>query len=540
MNRRRAALALAAFGIAAFGAWLRLWSIGAQIVSDDEMHSLNAVRWDSAWQIFTTWYPSDVGNPFALLQDAIGTAVGLNEVTARLPVLAAGLGAVVVLPWLARSALGTRVALTYAALIAVSPQLVYYSRYGRPYMVSTFLAACALFALLRWWRHGEPGAAAAYAVIAPLAIWFSLPVAPVVATPLGVAAVAVLMGRAPCRSRAPIAALTVGLVLGTALLLAPASIGSPGGLVTKIGGGRAGPGVLGPVAGLYAGTSHVPLMLAFWVAAAIGVAVGCARHRAIFAAGAAAIAAAIAGLWITNPVFLESPLVFARYAAGTLPIVLLCVAFGLAEIDRRLNLGPITSVGCVFALLAWGPFPKLYRSPNQFTNHTATQRWFDLPDAPPPPQMSPFYCGVGRRPEPFAIVETPWFYYWSANLFGRYQQVHHRTVYIGMAHPDDPNLERATPRWPFGGPFRFRHFVPLDAKSFGAPANIRYAVVHKDLYREMGQYLFFPEPGFPVPEMLRDLSGRFGAPVFEDDRVVVFRVDGVREPTWSANDTRCP
>lgn len=141
--------------LVAGGALLRVYDIAGQVVADDEMHSLRALRQYTASHLFTHFFGADISTPMALLQRVIGDQVGLSEVTTRLPVLAAGLLALVVLPALARRPFGAPVALAFAALVSISPQLIYYSRYGRPYMVSTLLVFCAVFSFARGWSGGD-------------------------------------------------------------------------------------------------------------------------------------------------------------------------------------------------------------------------------------------------------------------------------------------------------------------------------------------------------------------------------------------------
>lgn len=170
------------------GALLRVYDIAGQVVADDEMHSLRSLKQYTASHVFTHFFGADISTPMALLQRVIGNQVGLSEVTTRLPVLAAGLAALVVLPARARRHFGAPVALVFAALVAISPQLIYYSRYGRPYMVCIVLVFCAVFSFVRWWSEGGWTSAATYVPAGASAVWFSVAVAPSVLTPIGWAA----------------------------------------------------------------------------------------------------------------------------------------------------------------------------------------------------------------------------------------------------------------------------------------------------------------------------------------------------------------
>jgi len=530
------------------GIWLRCWAIGAQIVSDDEMHSLNALLWDSPWTIFTRFYDADISTPMTLAQMAIGATSGLSEVTARLPMLVAGIATLVVLPWLAWRELGALVALVYMGLLSISPQLVFYSRWGRPYMISTLLAGVAIFSFLRWWRTRERGAGAGYVLASTLAIWFSVPAAPSVAVPLAVGALFALSESSPTarrRSLASIGVLAFALVLLVTLLLAPPLWATPSALVAKAGAGHPDRSTMDLVAQLFAGTADSRLVIAFWSVTVVGAVVGLRRWPAITLLALAAIGVQVVAIVVAAPAYAEASGVFARYASSTLPMLLLCAAMAFGALDRVPIVQPSWLVPAVAAavsiglLFARGPLPPLYLAPNGFTNHSRYQSWYSGPGPLSQTKISGFYCALGRQAGAFAILEAPWLYYWAANRFDLYQSVHRKEVYVGFSAPEYSPPYHIS-HWPFGDRLRFERFANLDTEDGLARAHVRYAVVHKDLAAEMGEFLPGVEPPFRAARVIDSLRERHGEPVFEDVQLVAFRVDGTREPRWSEADTRCP
>jgi 4-amino-4-deoxy-L-arabinose transferase-like glycosyltransferase len=116
------------------------------------------------------------------------TVLGVvNELTLRaLPFLAS----VALLPLVyltARRLAGESVALLAAALTAVSPMLLLYSRQVKPYTVDALVAAALLWLALDWLdRPDDPEPARRMAAAVPVAVWASTPAVFVVAGVLGV------------------------------------------------------------------------------------------------------------------------------------------------------------------------------------------------------------------------------------------------------------------------------------------------------------------------------------------------------------------
>lgn len=142
------------------------------------------------------------------------TLASLNETTVRLTPVLFGVASVVLL-WLLAQPLGRWPALAAAALLAVSPAAVYYSRY---FVQETLLAAFTLGALVcaqRWWRTGL----ARWAVAAGAGV--GLMQATKISAPLFLlaAGLALLVAR-PARPAAPRPARHLAFALGTALAVA--------------------------------------------------------------------------------------------------------------------------------------------------------------------------------------------------------------------------------------------------------------------------------------------------------------------------------
>jgi predicted membrane-bound mannosyltransferase len=169
-----AVLGLWILAIAA-GSGLRLWNLSDQVVGGDEMHGVRAAVKGQLVDILRTYQQADPCIPLAgyyhLAIDARGS---LNEAVVRAPALAAGLLALLVIPWLVRSRLGDAGALLLAWLLALSPLLVLYSRLARPYMPVVLVGFVSFLAFDRWAEGEGARWGWLWALCAALAIWLHL------------------------------------------------------------------------------------------------------------------------------------------------------------------------------------------------------------------------------------------------------------------------------------------------------------------------------------------------------------------------------
>jgi len=529
--------------VVAVGTFLRCDRIAAQIVADDEFHSLQAMLAGSPRYIATHFFLYSNSTPQTLLQMAIGRSVGISELTLRLPMLAAGVASLVLLPLWARRLVGSRAALVFATLLAISPQLVYFSRFGRSYMIVTLLVFAAFYAFTRWSRDGGRAHAAAFVACGALAIWFHLFAAPTLAAPFLAGAVDAM--RAPNRRErwarlARLFGLGVALLAALALLAGPALLDFDSRLRSKIGEGHPDRRMLMRGALLLAGTRHAWLAALFWTGVVAGVGVGLSRHQKLSTLLLAALLLQPLAICFISPTQIEIGQVFARYNAWVLPFALLFLALALGALGD-LSVG-ITGkafsrhAGLVLcaALLALGPLPRIesHRYDN-FTNHAELQHRYTEPAPLPDSEIAPFYRMLASEPGEFSIVEVPWVSAWLRNRFRRYQLVHHREVLIGFVRPS--RSPASVDEWPFGGFFRFRRFVDLgDAQTLAsfAQRGVRYVVVHKDLNAEMRHDPFPPSVLPELEPLLERLHSQFGAPVYEDAALSVFRsIENASEPS---------
>jgi hypothetical protein len=564
-SARSLAGAVGAAGIAALvlaaGVVLRFWNLRDQVLGGDELHAVRAALSQPLATLLTTYQLADSCIPLTALDRwLLDRGVALDERLLRLPVLASGLAALVLLPLLVRRRLPPAAWPFFGALVATSPLLVLYSRIARSYMPATLLSFAAVMAFDRWWtpvRADAPAgaggarapaarsgaaAAVAYVVLAALAMWFHLGTAPIVAAPLVFGAVELALGRErgnrrgrrewPWRRLAALGAAAAGLAAACALFLVPA-YPSLARLIAAKRQPQEVPaatwwGVLQLQAGARAG-QRLPALL-FWAAALAGLSALLRRRRRLGCYLLVLVLAQLLGILALSPLGLARLQVLDRYLLPALPVVLLWVAAGLAHPwwPRQGRLGRagqrLGAAGLVVAWLAAGPFADAGFRGSSFMHHNDMVA-FALPRATAPPGGVPRpYLALGGPPGT-SIVELPWPPVWD---FGRcfyvYQEVHGLRVRVAAAAAAPP-----------AGLLRLRNRVSPEPAALLA-SGARWVVVHRDLALEeerLGLPAGAPPPRRMPPALAAELAAagersaaRFaaawGPPAFADAAVAVW------------------
>jgi len=523
--------------------------------------------------LLTTYQLADSCIPLTALDRwLLDRGAALDERLLRLPVLASGLAALVVLPLLVRRRLPPAAWPFFGALVATSPLLVLYSRIARSYMPATLLAFAACMAFESATRlpagvsrdegtrfagdssaRRRHGAAAAYAVLGALAVWFHLGAAPMVAAPLLFGAAELARGRrvfwrdgrspvqdgpAAASERDPearrgwlrLGAMAAGLAAACALFLVPAYPS----LVRLVAAKRHAQDVPAAtwwtVLRLQAGTGQRLPALLFWAAALAGAATLVRSRPRLGSYLLALVAGQALGILLLSPLGLARPQVLDRYLLPVLPVVLLWVAAGLARPwwggqGRFGRAGQL--VGAAGLVLVWasaGPFADPDFRAGSFMHHNDMVA-FVLPRAMAPPSGPPRpYLALGGPPGT-ALVEVPWPPVWD---FGRsfyvYQEIHGLRVLVAAPAADLP-----------AGRLRLRNRVSPEPAALRA-SGARYVVVHRHLAVEEARLRLPPAEPPPrrMPALLAArlaaegermaalLAAAWGPPAFADGDVAIW------------------
>ncbi|MEN8181254.1 MAG: hypothetical protein ABFS46_01830 [Myxococcota bacterium] len=482
---RYPARALRTLGVQA-GLWLPPLLVGAglrgchlpdQILTGDELHAVNGALSLTVGEILRTWtyHGADYSVPLtAFYRFLLDRGVVLSELGFRLPVLAASLATILLVPRLLLPRIGRRSAVVLAWLLALSPMLVLYGRMVRSYAPTVLLACGAVIAFDRWWRGGSRRAAGVYVGLAAGASWLHLGAAPFVLSPFLFATVRFLADGSKQRRRLAGTAALAGATAGAiALLLLPAAE-SLFALAELHGRGRFPPlASWREVAFLQLGTHSTPLLLLLVAIALRGGFVLARREREFLLLLGTLLIGQVAGLVVLAPNFLEAPIVLNRYLLVGLPFLLLLVAVGLATPLPESRAGglPPAQLIVTLGLLGWlfGSGP-LADEEFRWSSFTHAQPFVNFRQQEEHALRVPaFYRELPPGEE--AILEAPWTNV-GTHSFSAYQRVHRRPlrmVTLNRLH-QDPRV-------------RFRNILFPDSDSL-LGSDARWIVVHVDVRQE--------------------------------------------------------
>lgn len=519
----------------ALGVGLRLCQLERQVLLDDEWHAIVKLATAGYGSIATSFGVVDHSIPVTLLFKWVAERGQLSELTMLALPLLAGAASCVLLVLAARRVLALPALAAYAGLLAVSPLLVLYARQARPYAMTLCLTLVALWAAWRWAEGRRPLHAAAYVVASAMAAWMHVIVAPAV---FGVWVYLFLAAairdprdwRAMARTVAP---GVVALALAAALL-APAFVGDWGGLRVKAGAAQVTPESAWRALMMGFGTGSVAFAGAMALLAVVGAASLFKRMPRVSAYVATTLLLQAVAVALSGALWIDQPMVLARYLLVFLPFILLAAAAGFGACCERLlpaapgaaAIAPVALAGVAFA---FGPLAGVLGSPNAFFSHHAYFADFDEAHNPMLPYlragpMPAFYRQLASRaPGEVTLIETPWRFESMFNRQPVFQAVHRQEVKIGfLGGVCPPGAYGEHPRF-FAN--RFRNFVDLAWPDARVRASGDYLVVHRKL--ELGNmtqpWQSYDGKGLPpVAGCLDDFRRRFGEPVFEDDVITVF------------------
>ena len=240
----------------------------------------------------------------------------------------------------------------------------------------------------------------------------------------------------------------------------------------------------------------------------------------VMLAGAAAIAA-------VGPMWIQHPLVLARYALPVLPFLLLFLAEGIVACLQRVPFAPlrVAATAVIAAALLWlGPIPGYFYYPNQFMGHPRFQFDYDPAHNPyvqqlPVNPVPEFYRALAQRPPAtITLIEAPWSFDSTYEPHAWYQEIHRQYVKMGLV--TTVCGVRSFGEYPDSVPgMRMRELVHLSkilaGKSYGAD----YLVMHLVPWRTP------PDAQVDWPDVaacLPAIEAKLGPPVYRDSQITVF------------------
>lgn len=524
--------------IAIGGAALRLDQWAAQVLQDDEWHAVHQVLRRGPAAMFLDFGFSDYSIPLGIYDWTIAHTIGLSETAMRVPMLLCGVATLLLFPLYVARRFGPPTAAVFAALLAISPLLVLYSRMARPYAITLLLGwiAHAAFARHIAALHGRSGAGSAYVAAAAAAAWLHPIIAPFVLAPLLHALAKLPAIPRAQRRRYFVRLLQVALPTGIAMavLLLPPLLANPGAMALKSGVDMLDAGTLVGVWYAWLGTPSS-------VVVAMCIALAASGARAVWQTlpeartGVLGIVLTLLALVATRPIWSFMPLSIARYLLPFLPLLLLAVAVGAVRLAHRIATPPSPArraAALVVALLpgialAWqSPLFEILRRPSAQALHLVHS--FDFRPAMNPyvPHLegiplSPFWAGLAAYPHDSLRVAAAPFYFesydWDAP---RWERTSGQTVLPGLL--TGLCVEQRWGEVPPDPRFRFDNAVHLADRAQLARRGIDYVVWQKPYMRPRdGQFV---PVGGDTAFCERVMLATFGKPVYEDANLIAFRI----------------
>jgi len=518
------------------GASIRLFRIGDQVVIDDEWHALNAVQYHDFGWIFTHFGDSNHSILLSLLYELQYQLTGLNELLLRWPMLLAGCAVLLVFPYMLRHWLNRRERLVLAALLAISPFLIYYSRFARPYSILVLLESGALLMAWHWWNSQQLKHAIGWVLLATVSAWFSAPALIVVTAPFVWFGLLTAQKGVQTGNWAGLARLTaIGVVMLAllAVFLGPALTTQLDALTTKAGQHLIDLDTLPWALSLASGSGRVWVFAPMGLLSLLGLRLLFQRDKAFAGYLLVTGLSAVLVLIVTGAAFALHGNVFLRYLVGLLPFYLAYAAMGLVHASNQLihrtglplAMGTASLVAAIVVLVVTGPVPDWPLKNNQFTAHQnyhfhynperniyseAMDSWY---------QAEPFYEEIAatHTEGEAVIVEAPWYLESYANPLNRQQEVHRQRVVIGFVNGvcAGPLFGELTAGQ---AGMRFRNFVYLQELLDGS-RTADYLVLRR---RGMPEFARVIEMDFDQCEQA--VRTRFGEPWRETESALVFRI----------------
>jgi len=528
------------------GAAVRLAGLRAQILLDDEIHALRVALGRTVEQILSQYPIVDVSVPLTALDRVLlDLGVPLSEVTLRLPSLLAGLLALMLIPWLLRERLPRPVLLLFSLLLALSPWLVFYSRYARPYMLVTLTAFLALVLYRRYAVGGKALDGLGYASFGALSIWLFFLAAPVILAPI-------LWGLLPergtgdearriARRRAGIA--LAGVTILTLLLLAPLLDEILRAVGFHVGphpsaeqGDRSVGGFAGILIGglaLLSGSTHWLGAALFWLFVLRGAWVQRSTDRSLFRFFSFVVLSQLAVMTLALGFRLSHmfPVAFARYLVVLLPILYLWAALGLLAPTQftRTTTGHRTPWLVVVLFLALWLSSGTYKAVVDWGFQTSfagsKQAFAGSLESTGVVRGEPFYAELGQGPTATVVLESPGDEHDSIlALYAENQKIHKRRVLV----TEFPLVD--------GSRLAFRNMVRPGPTAILA-SDASHLVLHVDLFGEVverfGSVPLHLEPRAANHEILArrlalELRDLWGPPDHEDAWILVWDLRRVR------------
>ncbi len=516
-------------GAVIFGAGLRLYQLPGQILFGDEWHAIFAATHFDYSQIVSNFGLSDRSIPITLYYKFAMNSVGLEEWVIRAPFFLSGTLTILVLPLLIRSLVGRFTSNLFAWLLAISPPLIFYSRFARPYSISLFCGFVAVIMFFRWWMAPNWRPAILYVILAAASAYLLLVTLPFVLGPF--LFFLALSLHSPwiqlSHSIKRLTGLGILTLFPLLLLLAPPLYFSFEAVSNKASHSMVQLSVMAEAFKILTGQESLIIITITLMLAITGLIRMCRKSPSFTAYLFALSLIQAVTILILRPMGANAPHILARYMLLALPAMLIFVAAGVEAILAVFH-SPLKKwvrialpVGLCTLFFLEGPILAVNYRPNNATSlmmlvyalkgekyHSILKR---VPE---------FYKNIAiHPPASLTIVEAP--FIWQANHIPLYQKIHRQHILMGLANGLCGKKEAILTSKHIAN---LSSIVDLNSIDELFDEGVNFVVFHKWLQNEVRVTLPAYRSQQDMSNCIERYRTRLGAPLFEDEDITVFEI----------------
>jgi uncharacterized membrane protein len=469
-------------------------------------------------------------------------SIGLSEFILRLPTLVSGLATLVIVPILLQKIINKPVCVIFSWLLAISPVHIFFSRFARPYSISTFLALVGILSAYIWKYEKKENMLYVYIICAIFGPYFHLTVFPTLIAPLILFSILEIKSKdyhSLYKSVKVFGLIILGLLL---LLCIPLwcdfrSLMKPG---TQIGDLS-----LDTLWGLFHLILGIKdswlLLITLGIGLFIGVPAFYKENKTLFTYISFLTVCQVFSVILLHPFGIHGSWVFLRYSFILILFVLIIVAFGFKGVEEYIKLKNIKYkyytlfiiyvLVCIFFM---GPIRQLYNKPNQWMQlqmlttlssmGKRDNKKYLIINKPnfivtDKNETSEFYYYLNSFSEKsLLIVEVPWALFdGSEILYRTYQTIHNQQV--GLGYIDNKYFDNLF----YDKNSRFKCYFNARNIEHMVEKKVNYVILHKKITAKTHKT---PHTGKVQYDknIEKYFTAKLGAPVFEDKYIIVFRV----------------
>jgi hypothetical protein len=508
------------FAAVILGAALRMDQLSSQILFGDEWHAIHAAANAGYFKIISCFGAADRSIPITLYYKILTDTIGLSEIGIRTPFFVAGTLTVLILPIMIRPVVGRNTSIIFAWLLALSPTLIFYSRFARPYALTTFFSFVSCLLFFRWWENNNKKDAIWYAILTIAAGYALLISLPFVLGPFLFFLILSIAGKrknAVC-SLLRLAGLGVVTIVPLLILLTPPLYGDFSAISTKAGQATFHLSELAVAFRLLTGMDQVEMVVIIALLFGFGT-IRMLVDLPVFTLFFLTLSLLqLSTIFLVQPIGIDSPHILTRYLLQVLPFLLLAVSKGIHALVSIVPTGHKKWAGvsipiAFYAAFFWGgPIPAVSYQPNNGMSLMLLVHALVGNEYPKILKRIPdFYRRLGAQPRgSMTIVEIP--FAWQASHLLLYQEVHGQKVIMGVTEEWENSL---------GQSLSFKTTVPVEDLPALRAMGVDFLVFHKHLQDEVNITLPSDPSKFQNEKKIQAL---LGGPIYEDRDILVFSV----------------